>query len=48
MMQYECDELTCPLGKKNCGNRPFETLQKELAARKRYANGFEVFDVCLF
>ncbi len=42
MLQYECDEATCPLGDKNCGNRHFQTLTKNLAQGKLYANGFEI------
>lgn len=42
ILQYECDEHICPLGKEDCGNRAFQVLTKELQRGKRYANGFEV------
>lgn len=42
ILQYECDQQNCPLGKQNCSNRAFQTLTKELQRGKLYDTGFEV------
>jgi histone-lysine N-methyltransferase ASH1L len=45
LLQCECDPLSCPFDKEDCGNRAMQKIAKDISAGKLYAQGYEVVEV---